>query len=56
MLEKGLIAGASLMAGAFIAKRFVLRLRPGAFRLVMDGLTRASGLSMLWDAAWPAAR
>ena len=55
-LEKGLVAGASLMAGAFIAKRFVLRLDPGAFRLVMDGLMLASGLGMLWDAAWAAAR
>ncbi|MGO8921283.1 MAG: sulfite exporter TauE/SafE family protein [Stellaceae bacterium] len=56
VLEKGLIAGSSLMAGAFIAKRFVLRLGPGAFRLVMDGLMLASGLSMLWDAAWGYAR
>lgn len=48
--EKGLITGASLMAGAFIAKRFVLRLDPHAFRLVMDGLLLASGLAMLWDA------
>ena len=44
------------MAGAFIAKRFVPRLRPGAFRLVMAGLMLASGFSMLWDAAWTAAR
>lgn len=54
VLEKGLITGASLMAGAFIAKRFVLRLDPAAFRLVMDGLMLASGLGMLWDAAWAA--
>jgi hypothetical protein len=31
---QGLIAGALLMAGAFIAKRFVLRLEPDVFRLV----------------------
>ncbi|MBR1220522.1 sulfite exporter TauE/SafE family protein [Bradyrhizobium sp. U87765 SZCCT0131] len=50
-LLKGLIAGSSLMAGAFIAKRFVLRMDPGAFRLIMDGLMIVSGISMLWNAA-----
>ena len=40
---KGLIAGSSLMAGAFIAKRFVLRLEPDVFRLVMDGIMLAAG-------------
>ncbi len=35
---KGLIAGSSLMFGAFIAKRFVLRLDANVFRLVMDGI------------------
>ncbi|MEW6644648.1 MAG: sulfite exporter TauE/SafE family protein [Pseudomonadota bacterium] len=50
-LIKGLIAGASLMAGAFIAKRFVLRMEPNLFRLIMDGLMILSGLSMLWNAA-----
>jgi uncharacterized membrane protein YfcA len=48
---KGLIAGSSLMAGAFIAKRFVLRLEPEVFRLVMDAIMLAAGLSMLWTAA-----
>ena len=47
---KGLVAGASLMSGAFIAKRFVLRLEPDLFRLVMDGIMIAAGLSMLWNA------
>jgi uncharacterized membrane protein YfcA len=47
---KGLIAGSSLMFGAFIAKRFVLHLKPDAFRLVMDGIMTAAGLSMLWNA------
>src|SRR5512141_1642354 len=36
---KGLIAGSSLMFGAFIDKRFVLRLEPEAFRLVLAALT-----------------
>jgi uncharacterized protein len=47
---KGLIAGSSLMAGAFIAKRFVLRLEPDVFRLIMDGIMVAAGASLLWSA------
>ncbi len=47
---KGLIAGASLMSGAFIAKRFVLHLKPEAFRIVMDAIMAAAGISMLWNA------
>jgi hypothetical protein len=47
---KGLIAGSSLFAGAFISKRFVMRLDPNAFRLLMDGLMLAAGLSMFWSA------
>jgi uncharacterized protein len=49
---KGLIAGASLMSGAFIAKRFVLQLEPDVFRLIMDGIMLLAGLSMLWNAAY----
>jgi uncharacterized protein len=47
---EGLIAGSSLMFGAFIAKRFVFKLEPDAFRLVMDAIMIAAGISMLWDA------
>jgi uncharacterized membrane protein YfcA len=47
---QGLIAGSSLMFGAFIAKRFVLHLDPEMFRRVMDGIMIAAGLSMLWTA------
>jgi uncharacterized membrane protein YfcA len=47
---KGLIAGSSLTFGAFIAKRFVLRLDANVFRLVMDAIMLAAGLSMLWNA------
>jgi uncharacterized protein len=50
IIVKGLITGSSLMAGAFIAKRFVLRLEPDVFRHLMDGLLLASGLIMLWNA------
>lgn len=52
VVAKGLIAGSSLFAGAFIAKRFVLRLDPNAFRLLMDGLMLVAGLSMFWSAAF----
>jgi uncharacterized membrane protein YfcA len=48
---RGLIAGSSLMAGAFIAKPFVHRFDANVFRYVMDALMLASGLAMLWNAA-----
>ena len=50
MITQGLITGASLMAGAWIAKRFVLRLHPDRFRLLMDALMLLSGLTMLYAA------
>jgi len=46
-VAKGLIIGTSLMAGSFLAKRFVLRLEADRFRLLMDGLLLLSGVSML---------
>jgi uncharacterized membrane protein YfcA len=39
-----------LNKGAFIAKRFVLRLDPNVFRLLMDGIMVVAGLSLLWTA------
>ena len=50
-LGKGLITGSSLMAGAFIAKHFVRQLDADRFRLLMDGLLLAAGVTMLWAAA-----
>jgi uncharacterized membrane protein YfcA len=47
---KGLIVGASLMVGSFIAKPFLLRLDPETFRHIMDALLLASGASLLWRA------
>ena len=38
------------MFGAFIAKGFVLQLKPEMFRLLMDGIMLAAGLSLLWTA------
>jgi hypothetical protein len=50
IVAKGLIIGSTLMAGAFIAKRFVLKMDAGSFRLLMDGLMLLSGLTLLWAA------
>jgi uncharacterized membrane protein YfcA len=50
VVGEGLITGTSLMAGAVIAKRFVLRLEADAFRLMMDGLMLVSGATLLWTA------
>ncbi|QCI66540.1 sulfite exporter TauE/SafE family protein [Phreatobacter stygius] len=47
---KGLITGSSLMAGAFVAKRFVLSMDAAHFRVMLDGLMLVSGLAMLWTA------
>jgi len=38
------------MFGAFIARHFVLKLDVDMFRLVMDAIMLAAGLSMLWTA------
>ena len=51
VIMQGVITGASLMLGAWIAKRFVLRLHPDRFRLLMDALMLLSGLAMLYTAA-----
>jgi len=50
VILKGLIVGSTLMAGAFIAKRFVLKMDAARFRLLMDGLMLLSGLALLWAA------
>jgi uncharacterized membrane protein YfcA len=47
IVVKGLIIGSTLMAGAFIAKRFVLKMDAGRFRLLMDGLMLVSGATLL---------
>jgi uncharacterized membrane protein YfcA len=49
-IAKGLLIGATLMAGSFIAKRFVLKLDARQFRLLMDALMLTSGAAMLWSA------
>lgn len=47
---KGVLAGSSLFAGAFIAKRVVLKLDASAFHLLIEGLMLVAGLTMLWSA------
>jgi uncharacterized membrane protein YfcA len=47
---RGLIVGASLMAGSRLAKGFVLRLDAGQFRLIMDLLLAGACLILLWSA------
>ena len=46
----GLLIGSSLMAGSFLAQRFVLKMEAERFRLLMDGLLVLSGLTMIWAA------
>jgi uncharacterized protein len=47
---RGLVVGASLMAGSRLAKGFVLRLEADRFRLLMDLLLAGAGLVLLWGA------
>lgn len=48
---KGLFTGSSIMAGTFVAKRYMYRLTPQTFHYMMDVLMLVSGLSMFWNAA-----
>ncbi|HEV2954546.1 MAG TPA: sulfite exporter TauE/SafE family protein [Xanthobacteraceae bacterium] len=50
VILQGLIVGASLMIGTFIAKPFVQRLGPQHFRWLMDGIMLVSGIVLLWTA------
>ena len=47
---KGVVAGSALMLGTLFARRFVVRLDPARFRLMMDGLLALSGAAMVWSA------
>jgi len=50
VIADGLLVGASLMLGTFAARRIVAQISASTFRLVVDGLMLASGLSLLWSA------
>jgi uncharacterized membrane protein YfcA len=45
---RGLITGSSLMVGAVVAKRIVLRLSPEIYRALLDVLLLCSGVTLLW--------
>ncbi|MNK04291.1 Sulfite exporter TauE/SafE [compost metagenome] len=47
---KGLLVGASLMAGTFIGKAMVLKMSNQAFQHLLDALLFCSGVSLLWAA------
>jgi len=47
IISRGLVIGSSLMAGSFVAKRLVLGLGAEQFRMLIEGLLLASGLTML---------
>jgi uncharacterized protein len=49
-IVKGLIIGASVMAGAFAGKAVVRRMPIAIFQHIVDGLLFCSGLAMLWAA------
>jgi uncharacterized membrane protein YfcA len=46
-IVQGVIIGSSLMAGSVVAKRFVLKLPPERFYLMMEAVLLFAGLSML---------
>lgn len=50
IVTQGLIIGGSLMAGAYIAKGFVLRLEAERFRSFMEVMLLMAGVTMLWAA------
>jgi uncharacterized membrane protein YfcA len=48
---RGLIVGASVMAGSWVARGFVLRLGAQQFRTLMDALLLCAGGVLLWWAS-----
>jgi uncharacterized protein len=52
-IARGLIVGSSMMAGSWVAKRFLSHLDAEQFRLLMDGAMLVAGLTMLWGALQP---
>jgi hypothetical protein len=51
IVAQGLLCGSGIMAGAFVARHFVLRMSGEAFKRLLDALMMVSGLSLLWAAA-----
>jgi hypothetical protein len=46
-IVQGLIVGSTLLAGAFVGKRYVTRIDAGRFRYLMDAVMGVAGLIML---------
>jgi uncharacterized protein len=51
LVVRGMVTGAALMTGAFIAKAMVLRMTPRFYRHLIDGLMVVSGVALLSAAA-----
>lgn len=51
LVAQGLATGTALMAGAFVARRVVLRMAPACHRHLIDGLMVVSGIALLSAAA-----
>jgi uncharacterized membrane protein YfcA len=49
-IVRGLIVGAALMVGSWLAKGFVLSLDADRFRLIMDAMLAVAGAVLLWGA------
>jgi uncharacterized membrane protein YfcA len=50
IVAKGLIVGSTVTIGSYLSKRFVLRLEPEQFRLLMEGLMALAGVTMIASA------
>ena len=50
VILKGLIAGSTLMVGAFAGKAVVLRMSTGMFEHALDAMLLVAGLALLWAA------
>ncbi|MBC5783156.1 sulfite exporter TauE/SafE family protein [Ramlibacter sp. USB13] len=50
VVVQGVGVGATLMAGSFAGRFVVLKISPGAYRSLIDGLMLCSGVSLLWAA------
>jgi uncharacterized protein len=48
---KGLMIGASVMAGSFVGRAIVQRMSINSYQRILDGLLLCSGLALLWAAA-----
>ncbi|WIM09951.1 MAG: putative permease [Enhydrobacter sp.] len=49
IIVKGLISGAAVMAGTYIARLLVERLRLATFQNLLDGVMLISGATLIWD-------